>query len=63
MGGDEHVWCDPFASIKHDKDDDISEQYMMNNHDGSVNNTVNNEQCWIGKLKSYQSSILNYQEQ
>jgi len=44
MGGDVHARCDSFASINHDNDYDINEQKVMNNQDGSVENTVNNKQ-------------------
>ena len=41
MGGDVHARYDPFASINRENGYDINEQIMMNNQDGSDENTVN----------------------
>jgi hypothetical protein len=50
MGGDLHDSCDPSASINRDNGDDINEQNVMNNHYGSVNKSINNEQAQNGNI-------------
>ena len=68
MGGDVHARYDQFASINCDNGYDINEQNVMKNQDGSVGNTVNNEQAQNNNVglentnPTSQENILDYQE-